>query len=43
MSTIGKEDQDNKMTSSTESVETGTGKSTEIKEQYKKFIGRKMA
>jgi hypothetical protein len=42
MSTIGKEAQDNKMTSSTESVETGT-KSAEIKEQYKKFIGRKMA
>jgi iron complex transport system permease protein len=41
MSTIGKEDQDNKMTPSTESVETGT-KSTEIKEQYKKFIGRKI-
>jgi hypothetical protein len=31
------------MTSTTTETMTGTGKSAEIKEQYKKFIGRKMA
>ncbi len=42
MSTIGKEDQDKNMASSTEAITAIETKSAEIKEQYKKFIGRKI-
>ena len=42
MSTIGKEDQDKNLASNTEAITAIETKSAEIKEQYKKFIGRKI-
>ena len=42
MSTIGTEDQDKNMASNTEAITAIETKKTEIKEQYKKFIGRKI-